>query len=151
MSAKYKSKVELVPWMSASPDNVEKRFIQVGNSLLFNKEFQSLGAGSQMLYLCMSMESAGKRRFIFPQAAAKSIRSPLPVCGVMLMNWRPKDLLRSTPVRQLGNPIYMNFATTGRLLLAPGPAPLPWLYLVKLTQSEPSKTIKKSHWLCHFE
>ena len=49
MSKKYKTKVELVPWMSARPDNVEKRFIQVGNSLLFNKEFQSLGAGSQML------------------------------------------------------------------------------------------------------
>ena len=74
MSKKSKTKVELVPWMSARPDNVEKRFIQVGNSLLFNKEFQSLGAGSQMLYLCMSMESAGKRRFIFPQAAAKKYK-----------------------------------------------------------------------------
>ena len=74
MSAKYKSKVELVPWMSARPDNVEKRFIQVGNTLLFNKVFQSLGSGSQMLYLCMSMESAGKRRFIFPQAAAKKYK-----------------------------------------------------------------------------
>jgi predicted transcriptional regulator len=74
MSKKYKTKVELVPWMSARPDNVENRFIQVGNSLLFNKEFQSLGAGSQMLYLCMSMESAGKRKFVFPQAAAKKYK-----------------------------------------------------------------------------
>ena len=74
MSKKYKGKVELVPWMSARPDNVEKRFIQVGNSLLFNKEFQSLGAGSQILYLCMSRESAGKRRFIFPPTAAKKYR-----------------------------------------------------------------------------
>ena len=37
MSKKHKNKVELVPWMSARPDNVEKRFIQVGNTLLFNK------------------------------------------------------------------------------------------------------------------
>lgn len=74
MSKKHKNKVELVPWMSARPDNVEKRFIQVGNTLLFNKVFQSLGAGSQKLYLCMAMESAGKRRFIFPQAAAKKYK-----------------------------------------------------------------------------
>ena len=26
MSKKYKTKVELVPWMSARPDNVENRF-----------------------------------------------------------------------------------------------------------------------------
>ena len=71
MSKKYKTKVELVAWMSAMPDNVEKRFIQVGNTLLFNKEFQSLGTGSKTLYFCMAMESAGKRRFTFPQAAAK--------------------------------------------------------------------------------
>lgn len=71
MSKKYKAKVELVPWMSANPDNTEKRFIQVGNTLLFHKTFQSLGAGSKMLYFCMAMESGGKRRFIFPQAAAK--------------------------------------------------------------------------------
>ena len=32
MSKKHKTKVELVPWMSARADNVEKRFIQVGNA-----------------------------------------------------------------------------------------------------------------------
>lgn len=74
MSKKHKTKIELVPWLSAKPDNVEKRFIQVGNTLLFNKDFQSLGAGSRMLYFCMAMESAGKRRFIFPQAAAKKYK-----------------------------------------------------------------------------
>lgn len=70
MSKKHKTKVELVPWMSARPDNVEKRFIQVGNTLLFHKSFASLSVGCRYLYFCMSMESAGKRRFIFPQAAA---------------------------------------------------------------------------------
>ena len=57
--------------MSARPDNVEKRFIQVGNTLLFNEAFGSLTVGCRYLYFCMSMESAGKRRFVFPQAAAK--------------------------------------------------------------------------------
>jgi len=71
MSKKRKSKIELVPWMSARPDNVEKRFIQVGNTLLFNEAFGSLTVGCRYLYFCMSMESAGKRRFVFPQAAAK--------------------------------------------------------------------------------
>ena len=44
----------------------------------------------------------------------------------------------------------MNFATIGSLLLAHGPAPLPWLYLVNLTQIEPRKIFENSHWLCRF-
>ena len=74
MSKKYKTKVELVAWMSAMPDNVEKRFIQVGNTLLFNKTFMSLTVGCRYTYFCMSMESGGKRKFIFPQAAAKKYK-----------------------------------------------------------------------------
>lgn len=71
MGKKRKRKIELVPWMSASPDNVEKRFVQVGNTLLFHDAFNRLTVGCRYLYFCMSMECAGKRRFVFPQAAAK--------------------------------------------------------------------------------
>lgn len=44
--------------------------MQVGNSLLLSKEFQSLHAGAQSLYLCMAMEAGGKREFTFPAKAA---------------------------------------------------------------------------------
>ena len=136
MSKKYKTKVELVPWMSARPDNVENRFIQVGNSLLF--------ISACLWKALVSANSSSHKQ------PPKNIRFPRPVCGVMLMNWKPKALSRSTPVRQRGNPTYMNFATTGRLPLAPGLAPLPWLYRVNLPQIESRKIFKKSHWLCRF-
>ena len=61
----------LLPWLSAKPDGKEKRFIQIGNTLLLSKEFQALGSGAQRLYFAMAMESGGKRQFIFPQSAAK--------------------------------------------------------------------------------
>lgn len=74
MSKKYKAKVELVPWLSARPDNVEKRFIQVGDTLLFHKAFRSLTVGSRYTYFCMAMECAGRRSFLFPQATAKKYK-----------------------------------------------------------------------------
>lgn len=61
----------ITAWMSAKADNKEKRFIQVGNSLLLSKEFQKLGVGARCLYMCMAMESAGKRGFEFPLSSAK--------------------------------------------------------------------------------
>ena len=61
----------VLPWLSGKPDNREKRFLQVGNTLLFVSSFQSLSAGAKHLYLCMAMESGGRRDFVFPHAAAK--------------------------------------------------------------------------------
>ena len=69
--SKRRSKPTIVPWLSAKPDHAEKRFIQAGNSLLLSRTFQALGTGSRYLYLCMAMESGGKRTFTFPQSAAK--------------------------------------------------------------------------------
>lgn len=57
-------------WLSARPDSAEKRFVQVGNTLLLSKTFQELSTGARHTYLCMAMESGGKREFTFPRAAA---------------------------------------------------------------------------------
>lgn len=66
-----KSGGELKPWLTAKQDCKEKRFIQVGNSLLLDKRYQRLSTGAKCLYQCMCMESAGKREFQFPHGAAK--------------------------------------------------------------------------------
>ena len=58
-------------WLSARSDCKEGRFIQVGNSLLLSSCFQGLSAGARFLYLCMAMESGGKRDFTFPLSSAK--------------------------------------------------------------------------------
>ena len=67
---RYKSRPTIVPWLSARLDNREKRFIQVGDSLLFSKAFRELHVGARYLYFCMAMESGGKRNYKFPTAAA---------------------------------------------------------------------------------
>lgn len=65
-----RSNAVIVPWLSARADNREKRFIQVGDTLLHSPSFKGLHAGAQHLYFCMAMESAGRRYFQFPTAAA---------------------------------------------------------------------------------
>lgn len=61
----------IVPWLSAKVDNREGRFIQAGNSLMLSKQFQTLDPAVRYLYLCMAMESGGRREFLFPQSAAE--------------------------------------------------------------------------------
>ena len=68
---KGKNKGEIKPWLSANCDCRERRFIQVGNSLMLSKEYARLSIGARFLHLCMSMEAGGKRDFQFPQRAFK--------------------------------------------------------------------------------
>lgn len=63
-------------WMSARQDCKEGRFIQVGNSLLLSEAFQELSMGARNLYMCMAMESGGKRAFTFPQLSGKKYGFP---------------------------------------------------------------------------
>ena len=69
--SKRKCGSALLPHLSAKADNREKRFIQVGNSLLLSKQFHALSTGSRFLYFCMAMECGKMDKFIFPQKAAK--------------------------------------------------------------------------------
>lgn len=55
--SKRKHGPTIVPALSAKVDNKEKRFIQVGNSLLLSKQFHALSTGSRFLYFRMAMES----------------------------------------------------------------------------------------------
>lgn len=67
---KSAEKCTILPWLSAKPDSREGRFIQIGNSLLLSDKFHELSNGARLLYICMAMESGGRREFQFPQAAA---------------------------------------------------------------------------------
>ena len=73
--SKRKHGPTIVPALSAKVDNKEKRFIQVGNSLLLSKQFHALSTGSRFLYFCMAMESGGRKNFILPQKDAKKVRN----------------------------------------------------------------------------
>ena len=68
-SALNKTQTEII--LNSYSFNREKRFILVGDSLLFSDAFRELHVGAKYLYFCMAMESAGKRDFQFPTAAAR--------------------------------------------------------------------------------
>ena len=64
--------MSMLPWLTAKPPGeTEKRFIQIGNSLLLDSTFKSISRGAQMLYLCMAMESGDKSTFKMSKGAAK--------------------------------------------------------------------------------
>lgn len=52
---------KILPWLSANHPPSDKRFIQIGNSLLLSKKYQALHDTSRTLYECLAMESGGKR------------------------------------------------------------------------------------------
>lgn len=74
--SKRKYPVAVLPWMTARADCKERRFLQVGNTLLLSKKFQALRPGARMLYLSMAMESGGRRGFQFPLSAARKYGLP---------------------------------------------------------------------------
>lgn len=59
------------PWLSANSDCKETIFTLIGNSLLLSEAFQQLTPGAQMTYICMTVQSAGKREFQFTNATAR--------------------------------------------------------------------------------
>ena len=68
--SRYKAHPAISWYLSARADSREKRFIQVGDTLLLSERFNHLSAGAQHLYLCMAMEAGGRSEFQFPQSAA---------------------------------------------------------------------------------
>ncbi|MCC8129215.1 MAG: hypothetical protein LIO51_04665 [Clostridiales bacterium] len=71
-----RQKGELLPWLSAKPDNIDRRFLQVGNSVMLSKTLQSLSAGARWLYFALSMEAAGKREVLFTHSSAQKYGIP---------------------------------------------------------------------------
>lgn len=68
---KRELKLECLPWLSQNRDCREIGVIKVGISLLQSKKFNKLTAGARILYLCMAMESCGRREFQFTHGSAK--------------------------------------------------------------------------------
>lgn len=62
----------LLPWTTAKqPGEQEKRFIQLGNSLVLDERFSALSVGAKWLYVCMLLESGGKNEFPFSKGVAR--------------------------------------------------------------------------------
>lgn len=69
---RFSGESDLKPWLTnkAPGSKTNGRFIQVGNSLLMNKRFQSLSTGAKYLYFCMAMEAGTKNDFAFSKGTA---------------------------------------------------------------------------------
>lgn len=63
--------VPISPWMSAQADRMEKRFLQVGISLMESDAVHKLTPAARWLYLAMAMESYGKPEVTFTHGTAK--------------------------------------------------------------------------------
>lgn len=74
--SKCQSARPLPGWLSAARDGREKRFVQVGDTLLFNDCFKALSPGAFKLYICCSMQAAG--RIDFQMAASKAEQYGIP-------------------------------------------------------------------------
>ena len=74
--SKHRAYPTIVYWMSAKKDCKEKRFLQVGNSLIFSPKIQKLSYGARWLYICMAMEAAGHADYCFPLASARRCGFP---------------------------------------------------------------------------
>ena len=71
---------DIKPWLSRRIDHTERRYIQVGDTLLISvkdkdtgqelNRFVALSAGAKYLYLCMAMEAGRNRKFTFTKTAA---------------------------------------------------------------------------------
>lgn len=69
---RFSGESDLKPWLTnkAPGSKTNGRFIQVGNSLLMNKRFQTLSTGAKYLYFCMAMEAGAKNDFAFSKGVA---------------------------------------------------------------------------------
>mgnify|MGYP006939728924 CR=1 FL=1 len=141
----------LLPHLSAKVDNKEKRFIQVGNSLLLSKQFHALSTGGRFLYFCMAMESGKMDSFISHNGLQKNMGSRPPACGSTSTNWKPPVLSGSIPGSRHASQTDMSFVRGGSCRRRPFVLIPPWLYVVNLSRMETKAGRKKSHWLCLLE
>lgn len=114
MGSRRRGRDAIKPWLSARPDCKEGRFIQVGNSLLLSEKFQALTAGARFLYLCMTMESGGKREFIFPVSAAKKYGIPKNSLTRQLAELQEKGFISVQSMANLRQPNEYSFCLEWR-------------------------------------
>lgn len=112
--SRRKSGGTMLPWMSAKADGREKRFLQVGNSLLLSKKFQSLGTGARLLYLCMAMESGGRHTFLLPRTAAKKYGVPSTSLRRYIKQLADGGFIKVTSCKNLRKPNVYEFSSAWR-------------------------------------
>lgn len=61
-------KTPFPPWATRTSDGIEKRYIRLGNTLLYSSAFLQLSAKAKEIYLYMLIDSAGQREFTMPHS-----------------------------------------------------------------------------------
>ncbi len=59
--SRRKKRASVLPWFSAQWDTAGEHYIQIADSLVQSKKFQSLRDSSKILYFCLGTEARGKR------------------------------------------------------------------------------------------
>ena len=135
--SKGSKKYRLQPWLSAKVNCDDGRFLQVGNSLLLSPRFHELTQGAQMTYLCMALESGGRREFVFPQAAAKKYNISPASLRRHVKELERQGFLIVRSMASLRRPNQYQFSLIWKGI---PPAPIPWQHIVNLTQNDRRKS-----------
>ena len=88
-TSRRKAGATLQPWLTARTDCREKRFIQVGNSLLLSHRFWRISAGARYCYLCMAMEAGRGANSACLRARRRSTASLTHHSAGIFTSWRP--------------------------------------------------------------
>ena len=98
---RFSGEADLKPWLTnkAPGSKTNGRFIQVGNSLLMNTQFQELSTGAKYLYLCMAMEAGSKMISHFQRGSLRgNTESPPLLLNATGESWRARALFVSWTV-----------------------------------------------------
>ena len=145
--SKRKHGPTIVPALSAKVDNKEKRFIQVGNSLLLSKQFHALSTGSRFLYFCMAMESGGRKDFILPQKDAKKYGIAPSSLRKHINELEAARFIRVYSGKPTREPNRYEFCLSWKLPPSPLRSHTLMAIVVNLSRMETRAGRKKSHWL----
>lgn len=113
--------VPLKAWLSANTDCRDGRFIQIGNSLLLSKAFQSLTASAQLAYLALCMEAGGKSMVQLSHSGAKKYgisSSTFDRCMKQLLEGGFVDMLEDDNRAQFATNVY-RFSSRWKTKAAP--------------------------------
>ena len=146
--SKRKHGPTIVPALSAKVDNKEKRFIQVGNSLLLSKQFHALSTGSRFLYFCMAMESDGRKNFILSQKDAKKYGIAPSGLRKLINELKAARFIRVYSEKPTREPNRYEFCLSWKLPPSPLRSHTLMAIVVNLSRMETRAGRKKSHWLC---
>lgn len=73
--SRQKKKTPFPSWTTKTSNGIERRYIRVGNSLMYSKVYQKLSNSAKVIYSYMLLESNGQRELEFSASSYEGFMS----------------------------------------------------------------------------